>query len=60
MKKAIDINILQQKIDAGVSSYDAALSFGVSQTTMIRIAKAHGLHSKANHIGESNASKCKN
>ena len=45
MKKAIDINILQQKIDAGVSSY-AALSFGVSQTTMIRVAKAHGLQFK--------------
>ena len=46
MKKAIDINILQQKIDAGVSSYDAALSFGVSQTTMIRVAKSHGLQFK--------------
>ena len=46
MKKAIDINILQQKIDAGVSSYDAALCFGVSQTTMIRVANAHGLQFK--------------
>ena len=46
MNKTHDIIILQQKIDAGVSSYDAALSFGVSQRTMIRVAKVHGLQFK--------------
>ena len=46
MNKVINIKILKEKIDAGASSYDCARTFGVSQSTVIRRAKQHGLQFK--------------
>ena len=46
MSKVINIQILKEKIDDGASSYDCARTFGVSQSTVIRRAKQHGLQFK--------------
>tara|TARA_R100001163_G_scaffold701_3_gene973 strand:+ start:2093 stop:2257 length:165 start_codon:yes stop_codon:yes gene_type:complete len=46
MSKVISIEILKEKIDKGISSYDCARTFGVSQSTVIRRAKQFGLQFK--------------
>ena len=46
MSKVINIKMLKEKIDDGASSYDCARTFGVSQSTVIRRAKQHGLQFK--------------
>lgn len=46
MSKVINIKILKEKINDGASSYDVARSFGVSQSTIMRRAKQHGLQFK--------------
>ena len=41
--KNIDPNKLKQQIESGKSSHDAALSLGVSKTTILKKAKEFGL-----------------
>ena len=42
-RKQIDPNKLKNQIDSGKSSHDAALSLGVSKSTVLKKAKEFGL-----------------
>ena len=50
IKKNINKDKLSQQIKAGKSSNDAARSFGVSQSTIMRKAKEYGLTFKTKSI----------